>query len=48
MTLTVRFDPAAPYEVEETDVPFARPEGKDTDTCIALMRDFIGRQLGRS
>jgi len=48
MTLTVRFDPAAPYEVEETEVPFARPEGKDTDTCIALMRDVIGRQLGRS
>jgi acetyl esterase len=29
MALTVRFDPAAPYEVEETDVPFARPEGKE-------------------
>lgn len=27
MTMTVRFDPAAPYEVEELDVPFARPEG---------------------
>ena len=27
MPNTVRFDPAAPYEVEETDVPFARPEG---------------------
>lgn len=29
MTLTIRFDPAAPYEVEEADVPFARPEGKE-------------------
>jgi len=27
--MIVRFDPAAPYEVEETDVPFARPEGKE-------------------
>ena len=25
----VGLDPAAPYEVEETDVPFARPEGKE-------------------
>ena len=25
--MLVRFDPAAPYEVEELDVPFARPEG---------------------
>src|SRR5262249_17213682 len=29
MALTVQFDPAAPYEVEETDVAFARPDGKD-------------------
>ncbi len=29
MTMKVRFDPSAPYEVEETDEPFARPEGKD-------------------
>lgn len=27
MPVTVRFDPAAPYEVEEVDVPFARPQG---------------------
>src|SRR2546428_6203935 len=27
--MRVRFDPGAPYEVEETDVPFARPEGKE-------------------
>jgi acetyl esterase len=29
MALTVRFDPAAPWEVEETDAPFARPEGTE-------------------
>jgi hypothetical protein len=29
MALTVRFDPVAPYEVEETDAPFARPDGKE-------------------
>ena len=27
MTPTVRFDPSAPYEVDETDIPFARPGG---------------------
>src|SRR5262245_18692755 len=29
MTTTVRFDPSAPYEVEESDVVYARPGGKD-------------------
>jgi acetyl esterase len=27
--MKVRFDQAAPYEVEEVDAPFARPEGKE-------------------
>ena len=27
MSTLIRFDAAAPYEVDETDVPFARPEG---------------------
>lgn len=27
--MTVRFDPSAPYEVEERDVPFGRPGGKE-------------------
>src|SRR5580765_4712214 len=27
--MTVRFDPSAPYEVEEADVVYAKPEGKD-------------------
>ena len=29
MTMTVRFDQSAPYEVEETDVVYAKPEGKE-------------------
>jgi acetyl esterase len=29
MAMKIRFDQAAPYEVEESDVPFARPEGKE-------------------
>ena len=29
MAMTVRFDPAAPYEVEEVDAPYARPNGKE-------------------
>ena len=29
MPMTVRFDVAAPYEVEETDAPFARPQGQE-------------------
>lgn len=27
--MSVRFDPSAPYEVDETDVPFAKPDGKE-------------------
>jgi len=27
--MSVRFDPAAPYDVEEKDIVFARPEGKE-------------------
>src|SRR5213594_3977623 len=27
--MTVRFDPSAPYEVEESDVVYARPAGKE-------------------
>ncbi len=29
MTATVRFDPSAPYEVEESDVVYAKPGGKE-------------------
>ena len=53
--MIVRVDPAAPYTVEEVDVPFARPggarpEGKELLARIkriALMRDVLGRQLPR-
>ena len=27
MAASVRFDPSAPYEIDESDVPFARPGG---------------------
>jgi acetyl esterase/lipase len=29
MAVAIRFDPSAPYEVDESDVPFARPGGAD-------------------
>ncbi len=29
MTATIRFDPSAPYEVEESDVVYAKPDGRD-------------------
>jgi acetyl esterase/lipase len=29
MTTTIRFDPSAPYEVEESDVVYAKPDGKE-------------------
>lgn len=29
MSMPVRFDPSAPYEVEETDVVYARPDGQE-------------------
>ena len=29
MTIAVRFDPSAPYEVEETDVVYAKPDGQE-------------------
>jgi acetyl esterase len=34
--MSVRFDPSAPYEVEESDVPFARPE--DTELLARVYR----------
>src|SRR5207249_3567149 len=33
-TMKIRFDQAAPYEVEETDVPFARAEGQELQARI--------------
>jgi len=34
MAMKIRFDVAAPYEVEEMDVPFARPEGKELQARV--------------
>jgi hypothetical protein len=58
MALKIRFDQAAPYEVEEADVPFARPEGKEllarvykpkgeTDVPIAALVDVHGGAWSR-
>jgi len=32
--MTIRFDPRGPYEVEERDVPFARPAGMELQARI--------------
>jgi acetyl esterase/lipase len=59
MALPVRFDPAAPYEVEETDVPFAQSEGKellariyrpkgDASSPLAALVDVHGGAWSRS
>jgi acetyl esterase len=34
MAMKVRFDAAAPYEVDEMDVTFARPEGKELEARV--------------
>src|SRR6266446_5886892 len=56
--MKIRFDQAAPYEVEEVDVPFARPEGKelqarvyrprgDADIPLAALVDVHGGAWSR-
>jgi acetyl esterase/lipase len=45
MPMTVRFDLAAPYEVEEVDVPFARPEGKELLARVYRPRGEIAEPL---
>jgi acetyl esterase len=58
MPMKIRFDQAAPYEVEESDVPFARPAGKElqarvyrpkgeTDMPIAALVDVHGGAWSR-
>jgi acetyl esterase/lipase len=58
MPMKIRFDQAAPYEVEESDVSFARPAGKElqarvyrpqaeTDTPIAALVDVHGGAWSR-
>ena len=56
--MKIRFDQAAPYEVEETDVPFARAEGKElharvyrprgqADIALAALVDVHGGAWSR-
>ena len=44
--MTVRFDPTGPYEVDETDTPFARPAGAELLARIYRPRAAAGRPLG--
>jgi acetyl esterase/lipase len=45
MSDAIRFDPAAPYEVEETDAPFARPDGVERLARIYRPRGQAGAPL---
>ena len=44
--MTVRFDPTGPYEVDETDTPYARPTGVDLLARIYRPRVAADRPLG--
>lgn len=44
--MTVRFDPTGPYEVDETDTPFARPPGAELLARIYRPRVAADRPLG--
>jgi acetyl esterase/lipase len=44
--VTVRFDPAGPYEVDETDTPFARPAGVELLARVYRPRGEPERALG--
>jgi acetyl esterase len=44
--VTVRFDPTGPYEVDETDTPFARPGGADLLARLYRPRVAADRPLG--
>ncbi len=44
--MTVRFDPTGPYEVDETDTPFARPAGAELLARIYRPRGAADRPLG--
>jgi len=44
--MTVRFDPTGPYEVDETDTPFARPDGAELLARIYRPRVAADRPLG--
>ena len=44
--MTVRFEPAGPYEVDETDTPFARPDGAELLARLYRPRVVADRPLG--
>jgi acetyl esterase len=44
--VTVRFDPTGPYEVDETDTPFARPAGAELLARIYRPRGAADRPFG--
>ena len=46
MTVPVRFDPAAPYEVDQIDTPFARPGGLELLARVYRPRGESARGLG--
>lgn len=45
MALTIRFDARAPYEVEEADVPFARPAGVELQARVYRPRGVAAGPL---
>ena len=48
MAPTVRFDPSAPYEVDEADVVFARPGGAELLARVYRPRGESGAPLAAS
>lgn len=45
MTMTVRFDPSAPYEVEESDVVYAKPGGQELLARVYRPRGTLAAPL---
>ena len=46
MAASVRFDPSAPYEIDESDVPFARPGGVELLARVYRPRGEPAAPLG--
>ncbi len=46
MATSIRFDPSAPYEVDESDVPFARPDGVELLARVYRPRGEPAAPLG--
>jgi acetyl esterase/lipase len=45
MAMSIRFDPSAPYEVDEEDVPFARPAGVELQARVYRPRGELAAPL---